>query len=471
MRGTARRSGTGLAAILAAASLLALAPGSASASQAGASDTDITFTALAGETNDVTIGPAPGGLTITDPGAPIAPQAGCAAVNANQVTCSAPRLEGLTVTLNDLNDKVVVGQQVAGVIFLGVSGGDGADQITVSARVEESSLAGDAFFLPGPGDGADVIAGGPGREFINPGGGNDVVRAGGGPDSAAGTEADGADSFQGGGGIDFYFSETDFSMRIDLDGVADDGAGCPGPGCEGDNIMADVEGVGTGDGTDVLVGNGGSNSLFPGGGNDTVVGGGGPDDVGGNDGNDDVRGGAGPDLVSGDDGVDRLDGGAGDDSLFSSGFQVDRDVVIGGKGNDLADFSDATAGVKVDFDGRPDDGVAGENDNVRADVEDILGSRYRDVLVGSPRDNDFQGGDGADKLTGGKGLDGLIGGNGADNIAGGGGRDLLDGGGGADRITSRRGGPDEVLCGAAFDRVKADRRDRTAADCDRVRRA
>jgi hypothetical protein len=58
----------------------------------------------------------------------------------------------------------------------------------------------------------------------------------------------------------------------------------------------------------------------------------------------------------------------------------------------------------------------------------------------------------------------------ADRIVGTGGADRVSALGGADRITVRGGARDLVRCGAGRDRVKADRRDRVARDCELVRR-
>ena len=59
----------------------------------------------------------------------------------------------------------------------------------------------------------------------------------------------------------------------------------------------------------------------------------------------------------------------------------------------------------------------------------------------------------------------------AETIAGTRGPDRITGDGGRDRILVRRGGRDRVSCGAGRDTVLAGRRDRVAADCERVRRS
>ena len=140
----------------------------------------------------------------------------------------------------------------------------------------------------------------------------------------------------------------------------------------------------------------------------------------------------------------------------------------GGKGLDQVDYSGTTDDLTVDLDNQADDGTPGEGDNVRSDVEDIVGGDGNDKLVGSSRPNELEGGLGADLLFGMKGGDGLLGQAGADKLVGGKAPDLLDGGAAADRLFARDGGRDEARCGSAVDRLKADRVDSYGPDCDKV---
>jgi dipeptidyl aminopeptidase/acylaminoacyl peptidase len=88
------------------------------------------------------------------------------------------------------------------------------------------------------------------------------------------------------------------------------------------------------------------------------------------------------------------------------------------------------------------------------------GTARRDVLVGTRFDDVLRGLGGNDVLRGLAGNDLLYGGAGSDTVEGGAGNDLLVGGPGRDTIR----------CGSGKDRVTADRRDRVAKDCERVRR-
>ena len=147
----------------------------------------------------------------------------------------------------------------------------------------------------------------------------------------------------------------------------------------------------------------------------------------------------------GGDGADALSGGPGRDTfrLTPFGAADGSDVVTGGDGIDEADYSFASPRVVVTLDDVADDGVDGEGDNVRSDVEDIIGSSGDDVLVGDADANQLSGGAGSDELDGGGGFDALYGED------------------GVDLLRARDGNPERVDCGAdndfavvdAFDRV------------------
>jgi Tol biopolymer transport system component len=123
-----------------------------------------------------------------------------------------------------------------------------------------------------------------------------------------------------------------------------------------------------------------------------------------------------------------------------------------------------------------------EDDLLRGSMDDdivraLAGNDRIESLYGSDRvdageGNDIVHGDQApDLITGGPGNDRLYGEMGADTLVGGPGRDRLVGGHGIDRIMARDGAVDRIICGSHRDVVLADRRDRVARDCERVRRA
>ena len=463
--------------------LLGIAASSASAGQV-VSGTFTQFNANPGETNVVTVDRIGDNYVFTDSGAPITPMALCVAGgNPNTAVCPASDVENLSVSLGDMNDSGAFGPGITGQnLQASISGGDGNDVLTAGPSIEATYIGDDGNdnLVGGPdrdrligNDGNDQLNGNGDGDSLEPGDGNDVANGGPGDGDNVSTDSskpDGADVLSGGPGI---FDSIDFRRNIAVsltaNGVADDGSGCPGSGCEGDNFAGDFERIDTGDGNDLVAAGPGDNEVFSGPGDDSVFGQGGNDDLLGDEGNDLLNGNAGNDRVSGGSGSDQQAGGTGDDVLDADTFGASEpDVFSGGKGLDQVDYSGASQDVKVDLNNQPDDGVAGEGDNVKSDVEDAIGGDGNDKLIGSARANEFEGGLGSDILVGRKGGDGLIGGSGSDKLIGGKAPDLLDGGAGPDRLSARDGGRDEARCGSAVDRLKADRFDRFGPDCDKV---
>jgi Ca2+-binding RTX toxin-like protein len=145
-------------------------------------------------------------------------------------------------------------------------------------------------------------------------------------------------------------------------------------------------------------------------------------------------------------------------------------TILGGPGNDLISFSN--------FPSMIDGGPGGDTLDITAitffsldlneisSVENVIGIRSLDVVIGTPTDNYFQaknqdgsnsfvgftvrsnGGD--DTIVGGSGRDSLIGGDGDDIISGGGGNDTIYGGNGNDIINGNSGN-DRIYGGAGND--------------------
>ncbi len=106
----------------------------------------------------------------------------------------------------------------------------------------------------------------------------------------------------------------------------------------------------------------------------------------GGSGNDTLVGGAANDTLSGGNDDDLLNGGLGSDQL------------IGGPGFDIADYSSRTNAITVSVDNLPNDGEAGENDNVQ--TEKVLGGAGDDLFIIDANDtgHDFSGGPGVDTV-------------------------------------------------------------------------
>src|SRR5690606_21983281 len=122
------------------------------------------------------------------------------------------------------------------------------------------------------------------------------------------------------------------------------------------------------------------------------------------------------------------------------------DVLDGGAGVDLADYSDAASGVTADLqDAAANTGFAAGDSYVS--IENLYGSRFDDDLRGDGEANTIQGWDGNDTIHGRDGNDQLGGGAGDDTVFGDAGSDQIWGGGGNDELYGGDG--HDVLRGEA----------------------
>ncbi len=114
----------------------------------------------------------------------------------------------------------------------------------------------------------------------------------------------------------------------------------------------------------------------------------------------------------------------------------------------------------------------GGNDNVdgRAGNDCIDLGRGNDRGQGGRGKDRLRGRQGSDRLRGGASADVLIGDAGNDHLDGQSAKDRISAGPGNDRISARDGQRDRISCGPGRDSVTADRLDRVARDCERVRR-
>jgi len=363
----------------------------------------------------------------------------------------------LFITGGDGNDTLTGGQADDGLYGHNnndvLNGGDGSDELYGYA-------------------GADQLNGGADIDYLYPGLDNDVVNAGGGRDRMYATDAppDGADVFNGGDGLDYisYYPRIT-NLTIKLDGLANDGAAG-----ENDNVKADVEQVQGGQGADSITGSDANNTLDGYLGADTIRGGPGDDTVNGGSPH------AAADILYGDYGVDSLTGYGGNDKLYGG---ADVDYLTGGLGNDLMDAGGGNDWLSADYNGldgsdslcggpgfdaaysyrstgdqtftigdnTANDGLAGENDNIHSDVEEVDGGQGNDKLTGNAAANYLFGYGGNDVLDGKDGDDYLGGYDGNDTLTGGDGEDDLYGDIGADSFKALDGGFDRVYGGSDSD--------------------
>jgi Ca2+-binding RTX toxin-like protein len=233
-------------------------------------------------------------------------------------------------------------------------------------------------------------------------------------------------------------SSTGITGMADGAYTKDDADADDGESGELDDIHDDIENLTGGDGNDTLLGNNVSNAIV------------------GGDGNDTIGGGSAGSSCTAD--ADVLTGGVGDDT-FSMGESSDcGDEVVGGAGTDAVDYQYRTAALTIDVDNSADDGdlAATERDNIKADVEAVIGGTGDDTITGGSGNETLHGGDGDDILSGGNGNDVLIGNDGDDELNGGAGDDTY-GTSGDDSVfanyasvtTDDMGAGDDIMNGGA----------------------
>jgi Ca2+-binding RTX toxin-like protein len=153
------------------------------------------------------------------------------------------------------------------------------------------------------------------------------------------------------------------------------------------------------------------------------------DTIYGNDLKNIIKGLAGSDTLDGRGGGDELYGGAGYDILFSGSGD---DHLDGGEDTDTVNYQNlkstlvyggtgGTEGVSIRLD-KPDgdehdDYATGYGTDKLFNIEDVIGSKYDDIIYGSSSTNFIQGMGGNDKIISGRGYDFIDGGAGSDWIS------------------------------------------------------
>ena len=306
---------------------------------------------------------------------------------------------------------------------------------------------------------ADVLDGSGGNDTVTGGAGNDTLSGGAGDNTVAGGDGDDLfnsnvatsnDHLSGGAGLDTAdysgILQAGISINASLASnvVLKNQAGSV-VATIGIDVLSGIENlIGTANG-DILAGDAGNNLLNGGSGNDVLD---------GNAGNDTVLGGIGNDTIDGGGGNDSLAGGEGDDRFTLDIYAGNQVTMDGGNGRDTVDYSRVLVSPDAN-DGAPEalvgahvavyldqgmiikvgaDGWVG-NDTVR-NVENVVGSRYDDMLRGDSKANVLSGDFGNDALNGYGGNDTINGDGGNDVIY----QDLLgdsntfDGGAGNDKL-------------------------------------
>ncbi len=268
-------------------------------------------------------------------------------------------------------------------------------------------------------------------------GGNDTLDGGG-----------GADTLKGGAGSDTVTYATS-TVAVNVSLATGQGAG----GDAEDDRLEDVENLIGSKHADELSGNDESNQLEGGAGDDWLEGNGGADTLVGGSGTDtasyleataavvanlgdpsrntgdaqgdsytsieNLEGSEYDDILIGDAGNNILMGVPGNDQLFGADGAdtlvggAGRDTLDGGAGVDTASYSGSNEAVTVDLSAGIGAGGDADGDQFST-IENVVGSRYGDRLIGNAEANLLNGGRGADTLTGGAGADTLMGSDGSD---------------------------------------------------------
>jgi Ca2+-binding RTX toxin-like protein len=320
------------------------------------------------------------------------------------------------------------------------------------------------------GSGDDVITGNSDYNEIIAGAGDDIVEGRGGGDTLFG-EGNGAK----GDTVSYAKSTAAGGVSINLGASSAGNAGVLASEAAGDTVIG-FENITGSNKDDILIGDGGVNTILGGLGADIIEGGADADTLNGGaaaegntlsyagdtagvvveliagkqattfggDADGDVAtnfthliGGSGNDNLLGDKGANTIEGGQGGDFLVGAGAA------------DTVSYAGSAAAVTVDLSkqgsvdklGLPDfatpstlqTGGDAEDDELYS-FENILGSAKDDILSGDAGVNTLSGGKGGDTLAGGAGVDTLLGGEGNDTLIGGTGGDALNGGAGLDIV-------------------------------------
>jgi Ca2+-binding RTX toxin-like protein len=222
----------------------------------------------------------------------------------------------------------------------------------------------------------DVIYGGPGRDLVDGGAGNDIIYGGTGPGTSDLDTGD--DTLYGGLGAD------------QIDGGA------------GNDVIYGGTGPGTSDldtSNDVIYGGPGRDLVDGGAGNDIIYGGTGSPDADTSGGDDTLLGGPGNDVLCGGGGNDSLTGGPGNDTYLYVGAALGSDTITEDPnvGTDTLDFSGFAGPVSVDLAQTTPQVVNSGNLSLTLSsdtaIENVVGSRFSDTILGNGRDNQLLGAD------------------------------------------------------------------------------
>lgn len=261
------------------------------------------------------------------------------------------------------------------------------------------------------GRGSDLLVGNAVANVLIANGGADTLFGGDGSDILFG--GGGADILDGGAGADWArFANSKNPVNVDIHA----GFGVSGE-ASGDTYIG-IENVSGSAHDDTLTGDPfTANQLFGLDGSDVITGKGGHDFLLGGADADTIFGGTGRDVIRGNAGADRLDGGSEDDWI---------------------QYNDAPGRIELDL-GAGVGTIGDAAGDVFVSIENIRGSTFDDVIVGSAGRNQILGDSGDDTITTAGGNDVVWGDAGDDVLTGSAAGETFYGGTGADRIDGAGG--------------------------------
>ncbi|MBL8867297.1 MAG: pre-peptidase C-terminal domain-containing protein, partial [Planctomycetia bacterium] len=302
-------------------------------------------------------------------------------------------------------NDIIFGTDALTILSAGVSDDDsirgGAGNDTIDGGSGNDIIFGSTLLdtLPAGVSDDDSIRGGAGNDTIDGGSGNDIIFGNQGDDQLTGGK--GLDLFEGGSGNDRLVESV--AGNVILDSAKLQVAGLP------DERLYDIEEAQLfgGAGADQIDASAfyGPVLLFGDAGNDTLIGGVFGDQLFGSSGQDSLDGGEGDDQLSPGSGNDHSDGGAGNDVYFMVPNGID--TIQDSQGIDTLDLSAATLGVTLDLNlsGAQTVDTAGNVLVFNGSIENVRGTSFADVLIGSADRNILEGGGGIDLVTGNDGAD------------------------------------------------------------------
>ena len=218
------------------------------------------------------------------------------------------------------------------------------------------------------------------------------------------TATTGHEHFDGQGGSDtMLYINSGVGVTVDLSNSNNNANG----DAEGD-VLTNIENLIGSIHNDTLTGDANANRLEGGAGADTLEGGGGADTLEGGTGNDTLTGGAG---------ADTLDGGADvDTASYVNAAPAGMAYIVAAESGLGVDITGVT-GVYVNLIKAGTQVGSEAAGDMLTNIENLIGSAHRDVLIGDQNVNRLDGGNGDDILYGGAGADTLIGGLGTDTVS------------------------------------------------------